>query len=217
MEFHNVSFSYDNSNIVFQNVSFIVASGEFVIIKGSSGSGKSTLLRLCCRLEQPTAGKIFLGGSDIAELEPPELRKRVCYLQQTPTLISGTIRENLMLPFSFKSNRGKIPPSDADMEKVLAEFQLSELPLEFPALNMSAGQKQRLCLIRAIFINPDILLLDEPTSALDEKSAAIVLKKAQFINLEQGITIFMVTHSRHDINHVTPRIFAVEEEKVVIE
>ncbi len=214
LEFDNVFFGYDNARPVLDNASFRVPQGAFVLVKGPSGVGKSTLLRLCCRLEEPFSGLIRFDGVPLAEMDPPSLRRKICYMQQTPTLAPGSIGNNLLAPFGFRSARGTPPPTVETIRELLDEFQLSEFGPEDPASTLSVGQKQRVCMIRTLLLNPEIMLLDEPTSALDPKSAEIVLNRAQDANRRKNVTILMVTHASDQFAMIAPRIVEIDGGRV---
>ncbi|MGE4293395.1 MAG: ATP-binding cassette domain-containing protein [Desulfovibrio sp.] len=193
-EIKDLTYGYPGRTKVFKNVSARVDAGEFLVLEGPSGAGKSTLLRLLCRLEEPDFGTIFLHGEPLSSLDPVRLRRRVCYIQQTPTVVEGSVRANLLLPFSFKVNHDLPRPPDSDLRARLAEFLLDEVDLEQPASALSVGQKQRLCLIRALLLSPEAMLFDEPTSALDKQSAAVVMDAAHRLHA-QGVAVILVTHS----------------------
>ena len=181
-----------------------VPRGAFVLLTGPSGAGKSTLLRLFCRLEEPQTGQVLLDGQDIAALLPAQLRRRVSYLQQTPTVIPGSVRANLLLPFSFKAAHGHSPPDDDALAALLDSLAAGDIPLAQEASTLSVGQRQRLCLARALLTRPEALLLDEPTSALDPESAQAVLSAAESFCLDQGGTVILVSHAEFTPQRVTP-------------
>jgi putative ABC transport system ATP-binding protein len=181
-----------------------VAPGAFVLVEGPSGSGKSTLLRLFARLETPASGQVRFRGRPLDQWDPPELRRRVVLLQQTPALVDGSVRENLLLPFSFRANADRTPPGDEELAGRLHDFLLSGVGLEDDALALSVGQRQRLALIRALLLRPEALLMDEPTSALDPESAQVVEQRAEALNLERGLTVVMVSHRGYGPQRVSP-------------
>lgn len=200
LELDNVSFTHaasgaGSSRRILKDVSLEIYPRTLLLVRGPSGVGKSTFLRLLCRFEEPDEGVISYRGRPIREIAPPEFRRRVCYVQQTPTLTAESVRDNLLLPFSFRANRDRTPPSDKTLRELLAEYLMNETGLDHPATDLSVGQKQRLCLIRAELSEPDVLLLDEPTSALDEDSAKIVMIRIERFNLEHESVVVMVTHS----------------------
>ncbi len=189
-----VSFTYPGGAVILDRVSLTIAAHSYLLVRGPSGAGKSTLLRLLCRLEEPQAGVIRFHGDDICTLPPAELRRKVAFVLQTPTLIKGDVRSNLLLPFSFRANAALTPPDDGALSDQLAGFLLDEIPLDRDARKLSVGQAQRLCLIRSLLLEPEVLLMDEPTANLDADSAAVVLAAAERLN-QAGKTIVMVSHS----------------------
>jgi len=196
LELRDLSFGYDKgSPPLFEHLSLDVSTGEFIVIRGPSGSGKSTLLRLICRLNTPRTGAILFKGRNTAEIPPPELRSKVTYVPQIPQMTEGTIRDNLLLPFSFVRGRQRTAPDDVTLERMLEAFYLLGVGLDQSAMKLSVGQKQRLSIMRAILIGPDMLLLDEPTSALDAESASMVFSIVERLNSEEDKTVLTVTHS----------------------
>ncbi|WP_243544454.1 ABC transporter ATP-binding protein [Pseudodesulfovibrio tunisiensis] len=189
----SVTFAYPGGPEVLRKAELDIPEGAYALVRGPSGAGKSTLLRLFCRLEEPLSGIVRFHGTDVRDMAPADLRRRVAYVQQTPTLVDGSVRDNLLLPFSFRANAGLVPPTDAELAEQLAGFLL-DMPPDRNARELSVGQAQRVCLIRSLLLHPEILLMDEPTSALDARSADVVLDMAQQLH-ERGKTIVMISHS----------------------
>jgi putative ABC transport system ATP-binding protein len=189
-----VSFAYDNGPAILTDASLTIESTSYALVRGPSGAGKSTLLRLLCLLEEPQSGQILFSGTSITDIPPAELRRTMAYVQQMPTLLEGSVRDNLLLPFSFKSNENLTPPSDADLEAYLAKFLLDGVTLEARANTLSVGQSQRVCLIRSLLLHPKAILMDEPTASLDADSARVVLDKASELS-QEGMTVIMISHS----------------------
>ncbi len=187
-----------------------LARGSFTVLRGPSGAGKSTTLRLFCRLEEPSSGRVLLSGSDIATLPPALLRRRVAYLQQTPVTIPGDLRQNLLLPFTFAANADLARPDDAALLALLARLNLPGMDLSQEASTLSVGQRQRLCLARAMLLSPEALLLDEPTSALDPESASAVLAAAEDFCLDRGVTTLLVSHTDFTPARVSPLALHLE-------
>lgn len=190
----HVGFAYPGRDALFEDASLTIADGSFVLVRGPSGTGKSTLLRLLCRLEEAQSGRILLDGAPIDALDPADLRRRVAYVQQMPTLLPGTVRDNLLLPFSFKANSALIPPTSETLAAMLGGFLLHGVTPESRADTLSVGQAQRVCLLRSLLLDPGVVLMDEPTASLDADSAAVVLAKAAELS-RQGRTVIMVSHS----------------------
>jgi putative ABC transport system ATP-binding protein len=194
ISFSNLSFAYHDQRWLFTDVTFPFRAGLFYLIRGPSGSGKSTMLRLINRLEEPQRGEIRFKGRPLHTYNPPELRKAIHYLQQSPTVVDASVRSNLELPFIFSHNRNLSRPDEKEIRRLMDEFLLQDVSLEDHAKTLSLGQLQRLCFIRGLLVSPEILLLDEPASALDEESAGIVELKAQRLCSESGLTVIMVSH-----------------------
>uniref|UniRef100_B8DM29 ABC transporter related n=1 Tax=Nitratidesulfovibrio vulgaris (strain DSM 19637 / Miyazaki F) TaxID=883 RepID=B8DM29_NITV9 len=178
------------------HVNLAVHPGDFVMLTGPSGAGKSTLLRLAVRLEEADAGVVRCGGRPVADIPPAELRRTLGFVQQTPTVGEGTVRDNLLLPFTFAANKGLTPPDDAELAGWLTRFRLAGVGLDATAAALSVGQRQRVCIIRTMLLRPAALLMDEPTSALDPESSAEVEALTEELN-EDGVTVLMVTHGAY--------------------
>jgi putative ABC transport system ATP-binding protein len=139
------------------------------------------------------------------------LRRSILYVQQTPTAIEGTVRENLLLPFSYKSNRELKKPDDGRLTELLSDFRLDSVTLENSAQDLSVGELQRVCFVRGLLLDPKVVLLDEPTSALDEESAKIVESRAEQLCAEMGRTIIMVSHRKFEPAKIEPVILALRD------
>jgi putative ABC transport system ATP-binding protein len=199
IECRNISFAYPQKPAVFDQVSLTFPAGSFNWLRGPSGCGKSTLLRLLGRLLEPSQGQINFNGQPLPSLDPPSFRRQVVYLQQTPVVLEASVHENLLLPFSFKVNQDLLPPEENFLSARLEEFLLQGISLPTPAISLSVGQKQRLCLLRAMLVKPSVLLLDEPAAALDKESAKVVLEMVQRLNREQGVTIILAAHGEEGL------------------
>lgn len=194
IRFDNVSFSYSEDKVLFQNLSLGITPGTIYHIKGPSGAGKSTFLRLIIRLEEPTQGQILFKGAPLHDTYPPHLRRAILYLPQKPVAMDGSVKDHLLLPFMFKTNQDLQKPDDAHLKKQLKKFLLDDVRLDDHAQTLSVGQLQRLCFIRGMLLSPSVLLLDEPTSSLDSKSAAIVTDHINMLCKTSGLTALMVIH-----------------------
>ncbi len=199
---------------ILDNADMDVPAGAFALLTGPSGAGKSTLLRLFCRLEEPQAGAVLLDGQRVDALPPTLLRRRVAYLQQTPTVTPGSVRENLLLPFSFKAAQGAPAPADEVLSALLESLAMDSVPLDQQASTLSVGQRQRLCLARALLTRPEALLLDEPVSALDPDSAAAVLAAAEGFCLDRGGTVLLVSHAPFAPVRVAPIAYHLDSGKL---
>ena len=134
--------------------------GELVALAGPSGSGKTTLLRTIAGLVDPAEGQILLDDRTPEQHEWPCFRRRVILLQQRPTVFEGSVEDNLKRPFRYRS-AGKAYSRD-DAVRLLETFLIEPERLTQEARSLSEGQQQRICLVRALLLEPDVLLLDEP-------------------------------------------------------
>ena len=178
VDFENVSFSYVNDphNTSLNHMDLHIRSGETVGILGGTGASKTTLVQLIPRLYDVTVGTVKVGGIDVREYDLEVLRNEVAMVLQKNTLFSGTIKENLRW--------GNEHASDEEIERVCRLAQadpfIQEMPdkydtyIEQGGTNVSGGQKQRLCIARALLKKPKILILDDSTSAVDTKTAALI-------------------------------------------
>ena len=214
--FSKVTFSYPNGKVLFQDLSLELASGSFYLVRGPSGSGKSTFLRLINRLEEPSCGQLMFEGRPLISYNPPLLRREILYIQQTPTSVDTTVRENLLLAFSFKNNRDLTPPDDDILRSRLDNFLLNDIHLDTQASTLSVGQLQRLCFIRGLLLNPKVLLLDEPASALDEESARLVEEATERICVESGLTVLMVSHRAFAPRWVEKKVLQIVEGRMEV-
>ena len=194
IDFYRVSFGFSHEAPIFTGLTLTLRKGGFYLVHGPSGAGKSTFLRLINRLEEPLSGEILFKGRPLSSYSPPLLRRSVLYVQQTPTVIDASVRENLLLPFSFKNNTHLEQPADERLKTLLSDFLLQGVGLGDNALTLSLGQLQRLCFIRGLLLSPDVLLLDEPTSALDRESGQVVEFMVERLNRESGLTVLTATH-----------------------
>jgi ABC-type methionine transport system ATPase subunit len=222
-EFRSVSFSTPAQNSsagvvnIIINASFEIVRGAFTVISGPSGAGKTTLLRLFNRLADQSSGDIFFDGKGIRDYPVTELRRRIGWVPQVPVSFAGTVEDNLRLPFivskSVKYSRDEISRSIDELKS------LNLLPVGIfgrRAVDLSVGEAQRLNLLRAIALKPDVLLLDEPTSALDSTASDILLAHIKQIQAQQNLTTIMVSHRPDEINRVGNFLLTINEGSIRI-
>ncbi len=173
--------------------------------------GKSSFLKLMNRIEDPTDGEILFNNKSLVSYPPQVLRRLIIYIQQTPIVINGSVKDNLLLPFSFKTNSKLTRPNDNQLKKFIDEFNLNKINLSDNAQTLSVGQLQRICLIRGILLSPEVILLDEPTSALDEESCRIVESSIVRLCREFSQTVIMVSHKIFDNEQITPTVLELSD------
>jgi len=213
----DLTFAYEGQSPLFDRLDFTFQPGTFYLIQGPSGAGKSTLLRLINRLEEPVKGQILFKGKPLSDYSPPSLRRSILYIQQKPTVIDGSIKDNLLLPFQFKNNQDLEKPGDERLRDLMGDFHLAELSLEDNAQALSLGQQQRVCFIRGLLLSPEIFLLDEPASALDQESARVVDDTSLNLCCDLGLTIIMVSHKNMEIDmtRVKPDVLRLEKGRLL--
>lgn len=206
---------YFGANHVLKGIDFSLAKGERVVVLGPSGSGKSTFLRCINRMEEPTSGEIYYRGVLVTDKNIRKIREDVGMVFQHFNLISNlTVMENLTLaPVTLK-----IMNYDAAVKKALGLLKhigLLSKADAYPA-SLSGGQKQRIAIIRAMMMEPEVLLFDEPTSALDPESIGDVLDLIREL-ADNGMTIMIVTHEMGFAKEIASRIVFIDKGKIIEE
>lgn len=185
VEFKNVNFSYndDPNKLVLKDINLKISSGDYVGIIGPTGSSKSTLVQLIPRLYDVYSGSVLVGGIDVKDYDLKSLRDEVSFVLQHNVLFSGTLRENL-----------KWADENLNDEKMLKALKVSnaldfinakdglDTIVERGGTNFSGGQKQRLCIARAILKNPKVLIMDDCTSALDNSTESSIINSINTLN-----------------------------------
>ena len=201
--------------IALNGVNIEVEDGEFIAIMGPSGCGKSTLLNILGLLDSPTEGKYWLNNEEVGHLKERErtaYRKgRIGFVFQNFNLIDElTVEENVDLQLKYLGV-GKADRKERVLE-ILRKVKLSHRAKHYPH-QLSGGQQQRVAIARAVVGKPSIILADEPTGNLDSKNGMEVMQLLSELN-EEGTTIVMVTHSKHDATYAS-RIINLFDGQVV--
>ena len=213
IEFHDVSFSYEESKEVLHNISFEAKPGSVTALVGSSGSGKSTIAGLVATFLNPESGKVTIDGVDLAKVNLSSYRQSLGVVLQDDFLFEGTIRENVLFP-----------RPDASEDELLAAIEgayVSEFTDRFEdgldtvigerGVKLSGGQRQRISIARAILADPKIIILDEATSNLDTESESYIQKSLNLLMNDR--TTFVIAHRLSTIRQAD-QILVVEEGRI---
>lgn len=211
IEVKNLSKQYENDGVitpVLYDVGFTVPRGQFLAIMGPSGSGKSTLMHIIGMLDSQTSGIYKFEGKDVNELSEDEkagLRgDKIGFVFQAFNLLSkASVLENVKLPLLYS----KIPHKDRDnLAKEAIEAVGLSHRMENLSNQLSGGERQRVAIARALIRKPSVIFADEPTGNLDSKSGMQVMQLLQDLNIDQCVTIILVTHERYTAEHAEREI-----------
>ncbi|CRZ35460.1 amino acid ABC transporter ATP-binding protein (PAAT family) [Herbinix hemicellulosilytica] len=203
------------NNWVLNGIDETINKGEKVVVIGPSGSGKSTFLRCLNLLEEPTEGEIWFEGKKINDknVDINKIRQKMGMVFQQFNLFPHlTVLENITLAPTKLGIMTKDQADDKAIE-LLNRIGLKEKALSYPN-QLSGGQKQRIAIIRALAMNPDVMLFDEPTSALDPEMVGEVLELMEAL-AQEGMTMVVVTHEMRFAKRVATRVMFMDEGKIV--
>lgn len=194
VEFDHVTFGYDASSPVLEDVNLRVEAGKCVAILGATGSGKSTLLSLIPRFYDPQKGRVLVDGTDVREVKLDDLRRNIGLVFQESFLFSTTVAQNIA--FGYPDCTRQQVENAANI--AAAHDFIMELPNGYDAIlreaggDLSGGQRQRLAIARAVLLEPAILLLDDPTAAIDPETEEEIM--AAMESAMKGRTTFVIAH-----------------------
>ncbi|KOP78942.1 hypothetical protein AMS59_07810 [Lysinibacillus sp. FJAT-14745] len=214
--FRDVSFSHsETSSSVLENVNFRIPLRKIVLIKGTSGSGKTTLLNILSGLYVGYQGDIFISDTNIRHIPNDIYKKKVCLVSQEHFIMTGTIKENLLL--------GKPNATDDELIRICEMVNIYsfietledsiETVIGYNGLELSTGQQQRLSIARSLLRDADIYLFDEITAALDKENQVNIEVLLKYLNKEKQKTIILVTHNPVLIKEAD-KIFEVDKNQV---
>ena len=200
IRFQNVSLTVGN-NPILNNVSFCIHPNQTVGIVGPSGAGKSSILKLLTCLLVPTKGKIKFGDLDCRDVNVSSFRKKIGYVPQNPTIISGTLYENINFGFFKNKDKHAIKSVTRVMKLVGLDDMIEQIEKQMgeKGSQISGGQKQRITLARELIREPELLILDEPTSALDDINENLVMKTLN--RLKNKKTIVIISHRASSVKN----------------
>lgn len=215
IRYQDISFRYDESRTVLNNINIDIPKGKIIALVGASGAGKSTLVDLLPRFYDVSKGKITIDGHDLKDYKLEDLRSLMGIVSQSPILFNDTIASNIAF--------GKKGVSQADIEAAAKVANAHDFILETPhgyqtnigdsGVKLSGGQRQRLTIARAVLKNPEILILDEATSSLDSESERLV--QDALAVLMQNRTSIVIAHRLSTIQHADEII--VLQDGIIIE
>lgn len=202
VEYQNVSFQYEKGATVLQGISFAISPGTKLALVGESGEGKTTIANLLLRFYEPLEGEILIDGTNIKDVTQASLRKNIAAVFQSPSLFSGTIRENIAY--------GEVEAAEDEILRAAKAANAHDFIMKLPqgydtligerGVKLSGGQQQRVAIARAVLKNAPILILDEATSSLDSRSEREVQKALEA--LMQGRTTLIIAHRLSTIQNV---------------
>lgn len=219
VEFKNVNFKYSASGTgddVLHGIDLTVEPGQFVAIVGGTGTGKSTLVNLIPRFYDVTAGQVLVDGVDVRDYPLAELRNRIGMVLQTNVLFSGTVKENLLW--------GRADATDEELVQAAKDAQaydfIQAMPQGFDTwldqggVNVSGGQKQRLCIARAMLRHPAILILDDSTSAVDSATEAEI--RRSFSENLKDTTVIIIAQRISSVRYAD-KIVVLDDDHIAAE
>lgn len=186
-------------------------SNKVTTIVGESGSGKTTLLKLLNKLIHYDSGEIYFKSVSLKNIDSIELRRKVVMLSQSPTIFTGSIKDNLLIGLKFSE---KPLVSDEKLSEGLKLVQLYK-DLSDNAEKLSEGEKQRVCLSRIILMQPEVLLLDEPSSALDAETEDLIISSMVNYTKSNNRTLIMVTHSKKVATDFSDEIIEINKGRII--
>lgn len=209
----NISKTYHQGNVLLQalhSVNLSIQKGEIIMILGRSGSGKSTLLNILAGLDSPTAGKVYLDGTDISSLSVEQRtrirREKTGFIFQSYELLPALrLLDNICLP--------QLCPEPAYVKELLHTLEISEFSAFYPD-QLSGGQQQRAAIARALINHPSILFADEPTGNLDSKTEKIVIDLLRKLAVTYKTSVVLVTHNE-DLRKYADRIIRLEDGSII--
>lgn len=193
----NVSFAYEEGKNLFENINIDLKSGECLILKGESGCGKSTLLKIFADILKSYRGNIICGGKNLKDIKESSFWDRILYLSQDPQLISGTIKENITMFKDADEIKLDYALEQAGLKKLISKFQ-NGVDTHISTLNLSSGERQRICLARAFYGDYDVIISDESFSAVDPDSRGEIFGKILTQMKEKSQILIMSSHTDFD-------------------
>ena len=198
--------------VVLDGIDLKVDPGDVIVLVGPSGCGKSTFLRCLTHLEEPTGGQIFLDGKEVTDRDIDHVRSRMGMVFQHFNLFPHmTVKKNITFA-PVKLHKMTQAEADQKAMELLDRIGLADKADEYPNM-LSGGQKQRIAIVRALAMDPEVLLFDEPTSALDPEMGGEVLELMKKL-AKNGMTMVVVTHEMGFAKEVASRVIFIDKGKI---
>nr|WP_296194703.1 ABC transporter ATP-binding protein [uncultured Anaerobutyricum sp.] len=209
-----VSYSYGKKEVL-HDFNLHVKEGEFLTVIGRSGCGKTTMLKLINALLEPTFGKVYVQGKDIAAVDHIALRRRIGYAIQNKGLFPHmSVEANIAYVLSISGQKNKKKNHERVLE-LLNLVGLEDTLLKAKPSELSGGQQQRVGIARALAAKPKIMLMDEPFGALDEITRKMMQKELSALHRKLGLTIVFITHDIREAMKLGNRVLVMDEGKAV--
>ncbi len=204
-----------DGTLLLDDVSLVVAAGESVALLGPPGSGKTLLLRALAMLDPLEGGDVRLSEELVSDDAVPKFRLQVIHVQQRATLVEGTVRENLQFPYSF-GNRRHQAYDESPITTWLQAVGREPAFLDRSTADLSGGESQIVALLRAMQLDPAVLLLDEPTSSLDQQTSSQVESlMRQWLQEDTGRAMLIVTHDEAQAERLADRVIRLDRGQLV--
>ncbi len=214
IEYRNIKKSYGDKPII-QGVSFTVEKGEFVVIIGPSGCGKTTTIKMLNRLIDASEGEILIDGVNNKDMDLIKLRTSIGYvIQQIGLFPNMTVEENIsVVPKIMKWDKEKTLNRVKELLNMV-NMPYNEYAKKYPK-QLSGGQQQRIGVLRALAVNPPIIIMDEPFGALDPITREILQSEVKKIQKELNITVLFITHDMHEAMKMADRILFMDQGRIL--
>ena len=206
----NINFSVAGLEIL-KDISFSINDNDFAVLLGPSGSGKSTLLRMLNCLNTPNSGEIYFHNNLISDYDVIELRKKVGMVFQSPTMINGSVKDNLILTQQWNNSENSI--GDSELITMLEQVDLDISFLNKEAKSLSGGEQQRIALARVLLNKPEVLLLDEPSAGLTSGEHSDIVSIIG--NLGTDVTVLLIAHDMDLVFDVCARIIVLHYGQII--
>ena len=214
--YKNVQKSYGDREII-RDVNFTVEQGEFVVMIGPSGCGKTTTVKMLNRLIEPSGGQILINGTDNREMDLVKLRTSIGYvIQQIGLFPNMTVEENIsVVPKIMKWDKERTKKRVRELMDIV-NMPYEEYGKKYPK-QLSGGQQQRIGVLRALAVNPPIILMDEPFGALDPITREILQSEVKKIQTELNISVLFITHDMHEAMKMADRVIFMDRGRILQE